>query len=69
MPVYEVNVAGDEKPRLVQAKSGAVARAHVATAKAISADRMAELIGQGVAIETASKAAEAAEAEKGAADE
>lgn len=53
MPIFECKVAGADKPRLVKASSGAAARAHIVTAKAITAERMAELIAEDVKLETA----------------
>ena len=51
MPIFECTAEGQEKPRMVRATSAALARRHIITAKAISADRMADLLGEGVTIE------------------
>lgn len=50
MPVFECRIEGEELPRLVKASSGAAARAGIVTAKAISAERMAELLAEGVTL-------------------
>lgn len=63
MPIYEVKVRGDEKERIVRASSAAKARDHVVEAKALNAEELADAIGNGAAIETASEGeAEAAPA-------
>jgi len=59
MPVYECKVSDSDKSRLVKATSAAVARSHIVQAKPITAERMAELIEDGVELEKA--AAPAAE--------
>ena len=63
MPIYGVKVRGDEKERIVRASSAAKARDHVVEAKALNAEELADAIGNGAAIETASEGdAEAAPA-------
>jgi hypothetical protein len=56
MPVYGVKVRGDDKERIVRASSAAKARDHVVEAKAMSADELADAIGKGSEIETATEA-------------
>lgn len=53
MPIYECQVRGTEKPRLVKAATAAQARDHIVSAEAISAERMAELVEQGAKLEKA----------------
>ena len=53
MPVYECKVSDSDKSRLVKATSAAVARSHIVQAKPITAERMAELIEDGVELEKA----------------
>jgi hypothetical protein len=55
MPIYGVKVRGDEKERIVRASSAAKARDHVVEAKALNAEELADAIGNGAAIETASE--------------
>lgn len=63
MPIYGVKVRGDEKERIVRASNAAKARDHVVEAKALNAEELADAIGNGAAIETASEGeAEAAPA-------
>lgn len=63
MPIYGVKVRGDEKERIVRASSAAKARDHVVEAKALNAEELADAIGNGAEIETASEGeAEAAPA-------
>jgi len=59
MPVYELKVAGSDKPRLVKAATPAAARNHVVQATSVTAERMADLMDDGVKLEKASAAAEA----------
>jgi hypothetical protein len=63
MPVYEMKVAGQDKPRMVRADTPAAARNHIVTAAGITAERMAELMESGVTLEKASAAANAAGAD------
>lgn len=66
MPVYESEVRGEPKPRLVRADSAAQARAHLVTAKTVTAERMADLLADGVKLETAGAEAQAeVQAEEG----
>lgn len=66
MPIYGVKVRGDEKERIVRASSAAKARDHVVEAKALNAEELADAIGKGAEIETASEGeAEAAPAPAG----
>jgi cob(I)alamin adenosyltransferase len=65
MPVYEIKVDGSDKPRMVKAATPAAARNHVARAVAISAERMSELIDDGIALEKAEAQAETVEGEEG----
>jgi hypothetical protein len=67
MPVYELKVAGQDKPRMVKADTPAQARNHVVTAAGISAERMAELLDDGVKLEKAEPATAEAEGTAGAA--
>lgn len=53
MPMYEMTVAGSDTPRLVRAPTAAQASAVIVTAKAVTAERMDELLEQGVVIERA----------------
>ncbi len=62
MPVYETRIDGVEKPRLIKADTPAAARNHVVTVKGVTAERMSDLMDQGVALE---KAAAAPEGETG----
>lgn len=63
MPIYSIKVRGEEKERIVRASSAAKARDHVVEAKALNAEELADAIGNGAAIETASEGeAEAAPA-------
>jgi len=55
MPIYRVKVRGDEKEHIVRASSAAKARDHVVEATALNADQLADAIGNGSAIETASE--------------
>lgn len=55
MPIYGVKVRGDEKERIVRASSAAKARDHVVEAKALNAEELADAIGNGAEIETASE--------------
>lgn len=55
MPIYGVKVRGDEKERIVRASSAAKARDHVVEAKALNAEELADAIGKGAEIETASE--------------
>lgn len=55
MPIYGVKVRGEEKERIVRASSAAKARDHVVEAKALNAEELADAIGNGSAIETASE--------------
>lgn len=53
MPIYEMQVRGDDKIRLVKATTAAQARDHIVSAKPISAERMGELIESGATLEKA----------------
>ena len=55
MPIYGVKVRGEEKERIVRASSAAKARDHVVEAKALNAEELADAIGNGAEIETASE--------------
>lgn len=55
MPIYGVKVRGDDKERIVRASSAAKARDHVVEAKALNAEDLADAIGDGAEIETASE--------------
>jgi FixJ family two-component response regulator len=56
MPVYECKIRGSGDVRLVKAATAAQARDHLAEAKPISAERMAELIESGAKLEKAGEA-------------
>ena len=51
MPVYELKIDGAEKPRMVKADTAAQARNTVVSATPITAERMAELLEEGVKLE------------------
>lgn len=53
MPIYSCKVAGDEKARIVKAKSAAQARAHLVQAEPINAEELADALDGGGVIETA----------------
>jgi hypothetical protein len=55
MPIYGVKVRGDSKERIVRASSAAKARDHVVDAKALNAEELADAIGKGAEIETATE--------------
>jgi hypothetical protein len=67
MPVYETTIAGVDKPRLIRADTPAAARNHVVTCRGVSAERMADLMAEGVKLEKATPAEESGEAEAEAA--
>ena len=58
MPIYGVKVRGDSNERIVRASSAAKARDHLVEAKALNAEELADAIGKGAKIETASEAEE-----------
>lgn len=51
LPIYELQIRGDDKIRLVKAATSAQARDHIVSAKPIGAERMAELTETGVKLE------------------
>lgn len=53
MPVYEMKLPGQDKPRMIKAKDVSTALTGVVEIKAIGAERMLELQDQGVALEKA----------------
>lgn len=53
MAIFECQVRGTEAVRLVKAATSAQARDHIVSAKAISAERMADVMGEGVKLEVA----------------
>jgi hypothetical protein len=53
MAIFECQVRGTDTTRLVKASTSAQARDHIVSAKAIGAERMAELIEDGVKLEKA----------------
>jgi len=55
MPIYGVTVRGETKERIVRASSAAKARDHVVEAKPLNAEALADAIGNGATIETASE--------------
>jgi len=55
MPIYEVKVRGEGVARVVRASSAAKARDHVVEAKAMNAEELADAIGKGGTIETATE--------------
>ena len=55
MPIYGVKVRGDDKERIVRASSAAKARDHLVEAKALNAEELADAIGKGAEIETATE--------------
>lgn len=55
MPIYGVKVRGEPKERVVRASSAAKARDHVVEAKALTAEELADAIGKGAEIETATE--------------
>ena len=68
MPVYGCTIQGTKDLRVVRAKSAAQARAHLVDAQPLSAEALADAIGKGVTLETATAPVEepaAAEAEGG----
>jgi hypothetical protein len=56
MPIYGVKIRGGDMERIVRASSAAKARDHVADAKALSAEELADAIAAGGKIETANEA-------------
>jgi len=56
MPIYGVKVLGEPKERVVRASSAAKARDHVVESKALTAEELADAIGKGAEIETATEA-------------
>jgi hypothetical protein len=52
LPVYRCRIRGDDKVRLVQARSQSQAAKHLVDAESVSADEMAELLGKGTELET-----------------
>lgn len=55
MPIYGVKVRGEPKECVVRASSAAKARDHVVEAKALTAEELADAIGKGAEIETATE--------------
>ncbi len=53
MPIFECQVRGQDPVRLVKATTSAQARDHIVSAKAISAERMAEVMEGDVKLEIA----------------
>lgn len=53
MAIFECQVRGTDKVRLVKAATAAQARDHIVSAKAISAERMAEVMSGDVKLEVA----------------
>lgn len=56
MPIYSVKVRGDDAVRVVRAYSAAKARDHLVEASAMNAEELADAIGNGATIETATEA-------------
>lgn len=61
MAIYELKIEGAEQPRMVKADTPAQACNHVVTATAISAERMAALLDDGVKLEKLDPAAPASD--------